>query len=101
MLGLPPFSKSQAFTTDDVKIVAEPLIKIYKLDSLANKYLFGSFAANDAEPIASKKFIYNGKKSNSSGFEIRGLESLQYKIDRNQFFELKNDGLQYVFKFRF
>ena len=100
-LGVSLFSTSQAFAADDVKNVAETLVKIYKLDSLANEYLFGSFAATDAEPIASKKFTNNSKKSVSSGFKIRGLKSLKYKIDQNQYFDLKKNSLQYVFKFRF
>ena len=95
------FSTSQAFAADDVKNVAEKLAKVYKLDSLVNEYLFGSFAATDAEPVANTKFTNNGKKSSVSGFEIKGLKRLQYKIDQNQFFDLKNDGLRYIFKFRF
>ena len=95
------FLTSQAFAADDVKYVAETLVKIYKLDNLANEYLFGSFAATDAEPVARKKFANNRKKSSSSGFKIRGLKRLQYKIDQNQFFDLRNDRLQYVFKIRF
>ena len=101
LLGVPIFSTSQAFAADDVENFVETLVKIYKLDSLANEYLFGSFAATDAEPIASTKFTNNDKKSNSSGFKIRGLKSLQYKIDQNQFFDFKIDSLHYVFKFRF
>ena len=101
LLGVPLFSTSQAFAADDVEKVAETLAKIYKLDRFANKYLFGSFAATDAEPIANKKFTNNRKKSSSSGFKLRGLKRLRYKIDHNQFFDLKNDGLQYFFKFRF
>ena len=101
LLGVHLFSTSQAFAADDVKNVAKTIAKIYKLDSLANEYLFGSFAATDAEPVASTKFAKNGKKSSSSGFKIRGLNCLQYRIDRNQFFDLKNDGLHYIFKFRF
>ena len=101
LLGVPLFSTSQAFAADDVKNVAETIAKIYRLDSLANEYLFGSFAATDAEPAASAKFTNNGKKSSSSGFKIKGLKKLQYKIDQNQFFELKNDTLHYVFKVQF
>ena len=100
-LGVSLFSTSQAFAADDVKNVAETLVKIYKLDSLANEYLFGSFAATDAEPVASTKLANYRKKSGSSGFKIKGLKRLQYKIDQNQFFNLRNDGLQYVFKIRF
>ena len=101
LLGVPIFSTSQAFAADDVENFVETLVKIYKLDSLANEYLFGSFAATDAEPVASKKFVNNRKKFNSSNFKIKGLKSLQYKIDHNQFFDLRNDRLQYVFKIRF
>ena len=101
LIGMPLFSTSQAFAVDDVSNAAESLAKLYKLDSLANEYLFGSFAVTDAQPGASAKFTNNGKKSSSSGFKIRGLKSLQYKVDQNQFFDLKNDGLRYVFKFRF
>ena len=101
LLGVPLFSTSQAFASDDGKNVAEALAKIYKLESLANEFLFGSFAANDAEPAASAKFINNGKKSSSSGFKIKGLKRLQYKMNQNQFFYLKNDALHYVFKFQF
>ena len=92
---------SQAFAADDVKNIAETLVKIYRLDRLANEYLFGSFAATDAEPLASKKFATNHKKSGSSGFKIKELKRLQYKIDQNQFFDLRNDHLQYVFKIQF
>ena len=101
LLPVSLFLTSQAFAADDVKNIAETLIKIYKLDGLANEYLFGSFAATDAEPVASKKFVNNRKKFSSSGFKIKGLKSLQYKIDHNQFFDLRNDRLQYVFKIRF
>ena len=101
LLPVSLFLTSQAFAADDVKNIAETLVRIYKLDSLANEYLFGSFAATDAEPFASKKFVNNRKKSSSSGFKIRGLKRLQYKIDQNQFFDLRNDRLQYVFKIRF
>ena len=101
MLPVSLFLTSQAFAADDVKNIAETLVKIYKLDSLANEYLFGSFAATDAEPIARAKNTNNDKKSSSSGFKIKGLKRLQYKIDQNQFFNLRNDGLQYVFKIRF
>ena len=101
LLGVPLFSTSQAFATDDVKNVATALAKIYKLESLANEFLFGSFAATDAEPTAGAKYTNNGKKSSSSGFKIKGLKRLQYKIDQNQFFNLKNDTLYYVFKFQF
>ena len=101
LLAVSLFSTSQAFAADDVKNIAETLVKIYKLDSLINEYLFGSFAATDVEPVASKKFANNPKKSNSSGFKVKGLKRIQYKIDQNQFFDLRNDRLQYVFKIRF
>ena len=54
-----------------------------------------------AEPTASTKFTNNGKKSSSSGFKIKGLKKLQYKLYQNHFFDLKNDTLHYVFKFQF
>ena len=95
------FSTSKAFAAADVKSVAETLVKIYKLDSLANEYLFGSFAATNAEPVVSTEFANNGKKSVSSGFKIRGLKRLKYKIDQNQHFDLKQNSLRYVFKIRF
>ena len=101
LLGMPLSSTSQAFAVDDVNNAAETLAKLYKLDRLAEEYLFGSFAAIDAQPVANAKLANNGKKSSSSGFKIRGLKSLQYKLDQNQFFDLKNDGLHYIFKFRF
>ena len=101
LLGVPLFSTPQAFAADDVKNVAVALAKIYKLESLANEFLFGSFAATDAEPAASAKFTNNGKKSSHSGFKIKGLKRLQYKMDQNQFFDLENDTLHYVLKFRF
>ena len=101
LLGVPFFSTSKAFAAADVKNVAETLVKIYKLDSLANEYIFGSFAATDAEPVASTEFTNNGKKSVSSGFKIRGTKRLKYKIDQNQYFDLKKNSLHYVFKIRF
>ena len=101
LIGVPIFLTSQAFAADDVKNVAKALVKIYKLESLANEFLFGSFAATDEDPATSAKFTNNGKKSSSSGFKIKSLKKLQYKIDQNQFFELKNDTLQYVFKVQF
>jgi len=101
LLGVPLFSTSQAFASDDVKNVAEALAKIYRLESLANEFLFGSFAATDAESAASAKFINNGKKSSSSDLKAKGLKRLQYKMNQNQFFYLKNDALHYVFKFQF
>ena len=101
LLGVPLFSPSQAFAADDVKNVATALAKIYKLESLANEFLFGSLAAPDAEPQASAEFTNKYKKSSSSGFKIKGLKKLQYKMDQNQFLDLKNDGLHYFFKFQF
>ena len=101
LLAIPLFSTSQAFAADDVNNAAQTLAKLYKLDRLANEYLFGSFATTDAQPVAGTKFTSNGKKSSSSGFKIRGLKRLQYKVSQNQFFDLQNDGLHYVFKFRF
>lgn len=98
---VPLFSTPQAFAADDAKNVAEALVKIYKLESIANEFLFGSFTPTDARPVASAKFTNSGKKSSSSGFKIKGLKRLQYKIDQNQFFDLKNDALRYVFKFQF
>ena len=101
LVGAPLFSTSQSFAADDVKNVAEALAKIYKLESLANEFLFGSFAATDAEPAASAKFTNNGKKSSSSGFKIKNMKKLHYKMDQNQFLVLRNDGLHYFFKFQF
>ena len=101
LLGGPLFSTSQAFAADDVKSAAVALAKIYKLESLASEFLFGSFAATDAEPIARAKNTNNDKKSSSFGFKIKGLKKLQYKIDQNQFFDLRNDALHYVFKIQF
>lgn len=92
---------SQAFGADDVNKAAEALAKLYKFDRLANGYLFVSFAATDAQADASAKYINNGKKSGSSGFKIRGLKSLQYKIDQNQSLDLKKSGLSYVFRIQF
>ena len=102
LLSVAPFCiSSQAFATDDINKAVESLAKLYKVDKLLNETVFGSFAATDAQANASAKYINNGKKSGSSGFKIRGLKSLQYKIDQNQFFNLKNDTLYYVFKFQF
>ena len=101
LLGATLFSTSQVFAADDVKNVAKALARIYKLESLANEFLFGSFAAIDEEPAASAKFTNNSKKSSSAGFKIKGLKRLQYKIDQNQFFDLKKDALHYVFRFQF
>ena len=99
--GVPFFITSQAFGADDVNKAAETLAKLYKFDKLANGYLFGSFAATDAQADASAKYINNGKKSGSSGFKIRALKSLQYKIDQNQILDLKKSGLSYVFRVQF
>ena len=101
LIGAPLFSTSQSFASDDVKNVAEALAKIYKLESLANEFLFGSLAAPNAEPQASAEFTNKYKKSSSSGFKIKGLKKLQYKMDQNQFFDLRNDGLQYSLKLQF
>ena len=101
LLGAPLFATSQAFASDDVKSAAEALAKIYQLESLANELLFGPFAVTDAEPTANAKSINNDKKSIYSGFRITGLKRLQYKMDQNQFFDLKSDTLRYVFKFKF
>ena len=101
LLAVSLFLTSQAFATDDVKTIAETLVKIYKLDNLANEYLFGSFAATDAELATGSKNTNNSKKSSSSGFKIKGLKRLQYKVSQNQFFDLRNDALHYVFKIQF
>jgi len=87
----------QASGADDFNKATEALTKIYKFDKLANGYFFGSFAANDS----STKYKKNMKKSGSSGFNIRALKSLQYKIDQNQILDLKKSGLSYVFRVQF
>ena len=92
---------SQAFAADDVNKAAEALAKLYKLDKSINGYLFGSFAAADEQANTSTKYTNYDKKSSSSGFKIRGLKSLQYKIDQNQILGLRNRGLNYVFKIQF
>ena len=92
---------SQAFAADDVNKAAEALVKLYKLDKSINGYLFGSFAATDKQANTSTKYTNYDKKSGSSGFKIRGLKSLQYKIDQNQILGLRNRGLNYVFKIQF
>jgi hypothetical protein len=92
---------SQAFAADDVNKAAEALAKLYKLDKLINGYLFGSFAAIDEQVNTSTKYTSHGKKSGSSGFKIRGLKSLQYKIDQNQILGLRDSGLNYVFTIQF
>ena len=43
-IRVPFFSTSQAFAADDVKSAAVALAKIYKLESLASEFLFGSFS---------------------------------------------------------
>ena len=92
---------SQAFATDDVNKAVESLTKLYKVDKLLNETLFGSFAATDSAANVSPKYTYNRNKSGSSGFKIKGLKSLQYKIDPNQILGLKNSGLSYVFTIQF
>ena len=92
---------SQAFAADDVSKAAEALAKLYKLDKSLNGYLFGSFAASDVQANTSARFTSYGKKSGSSGFKIKGLKSLQYKIDPNQVLGLKESGLNYVFTIQF
>ena len=92
---------SQAFATDDVSKAAEALVKLYKLDKSINGYLFGSYAATDKQSNTRTKYTNYDKKSSSSGFKIRGLKSLQYKIDQNQILGLRDSGLNYVFKIQF
>ena len=92
---------SQAFAADDVSKAAEALAKLYKLDKSLNGYLFGSFAASDVQANTSARFTSYGKKSGSSGFKIKGLKSLQYKIDPNQGLVLKENGLNYVVTIQF
>ena len=92
---------SQAFSADDDNKAAEALAKLYKLDKSINRYLFGSFAASDVQANTSASFTSYDKKSGSSGFKIRGLKSLQYKIDQNQILGLRDSGLNYVFKIQF
>ena len=92
---------SQAFAADDVSKAAEALAKLYKLDKSLNGYLFGSFAATDAQASTSTRFTNYSKKSSSSGFKIRGLKSLQYKIDQHQNLGLRDSGLNYVFTIQF
>ena len=92
---------SQAFSADDVNKAAEALAKLYKLDKSINGYLFGSFAETDKQANTSTKYTNYDKKSGSSGFKIRGLKSLQYKIDQNQILGLRDSGLNYVFKIKF
>ena len=92
---------SQAFAADDVSKAASALTKLYKLDKSINGYLFGSFASTDGQANTTVKYKNNGKTSGSSGLKIRGLKSLQYKIDRNQILDLKDSSLSYVFKIQF
>ena len=92
---------SQAFATDDFNKAAESLAKFYKVDKLLNEHLFGSFAATDSLAHVGPKYTYNGNKLGSSGFKIKGLKSLQYKIDQNQILGLKANGLNYVFTIQF
>ena len=99
--GAPLCISSQAFATDDVNKAFESLTKLYKVDKLLNETLFGSFAATDSPVNVSPKYTYKSNKSGSSGFKIKGLKSLQYKIDSNQILGLKNNGLSYVFTIQF
>ena len=92
---------SQAFAAEDISKAAEALAKLYKLDKSINGYLFGSFSATDEQANTSTKYTNYGKKSGSSGFKIRGLKSLQYKIDQRQILDLRDSGLNYVFKIQF
>ena len=92
---------SQAFAAEDISKAAEALAKLYKLDKSINGYLFGSFAASDAHANTSTRFTSYGKKSGFSGFKIRGLKSLQYKIDQHQILGLRDSGLNYVFTIQF
>ena len=99
--GVPFYLTSQAFAADDVSKAANALTKLYKLDKSINGYLFGSLAATNEQANTIIKYTNGGKKSGSSGFKIRGLKSLQYKIDRNQILNLKDSSLSYVFKIQF
>ena len=99
--GAPFCISSQAFATDDVNKAVESLAKLYKMDKLLNETLFGSFAATNSSANIGPKYNYRNKKSDSSGFKIKGLRSLQYKIDANQSLGLKNSGLSYVFTIQF
>ncbi len=99
--GVSLCSTSQAFAADDVNKAVESLAKLYKVDKLLNETLFGSFAATDSQTNVSPKFSDKGNKSGSSGFKIKGLKSLQYKIDQNQVLGLKESGLNYVFTIQF
>ena len=99
--GVPVCLTSQAFAADDVSKAAHALTKLYKLDKSINGYLFGSFAATNEQTNTRLKYANSGKKSGSSGFKIRGLKSLQYKIDQNQIVDLRDRSLSYVFKIQF
>ena len=99
--GAPLCISSQALATDDVNKAVESLAKLYKVDKLLNETLFGSIAATDLPVNVSPKYTYKSNKSFSSGFKIKGLNSLQYKIDSNQILDLKNSGLSYVFTIQF
>ncbi len=101
LTGVPLCQPSQVFAADDVNKAVESLAKLYKVDHLVNEYLFGSFAATDAPSDISPRYNNNDNKSGSSGFRIRGLKSLQYKVDENQIFGMKANGLSYVFTFKF
>ena len=101
LTGVPLCLTSQAFAADDVSKAAKAVAKLYKLDKSINGYLFGSFAATDERANTRTKYTNNGKKSGSSGLKIRGLKSLQYKIDRNQILGLKDSSLSYVFRIQF
>tara|TARA_A100001015_G_C14959521_1_gene700233 strand:+ start:276 stop:617 length:342 start_codon:yes stop_codon:yes gene_type:complete len=92
---------SQAFAADDGNKAATVSAKHYKFDKLANGYLFGSFADTDAQADANIKYTNNNKKLGSPGFKIRGLKSLQYKINQNQILDLRKSGLSYVFRVQF
>ena len=99
--GVTICSTSQALAADDVSKAAKALAKLYKLDKSINGYLFGSFAATNEQSNTSAKYTKNDKKSGSSGLKIRGLKSVQYKIDQNQTLDLKASGLSYVFRIQF
>ena len=99
--GAPFCISSQAVATDDVNNAVESLAKLYKVDKLLNETLFGSFAATASSANVDPKYNHKNKKSDSSGFKIKGLKSLQYKIDSNQILGLKNSGLSYVFTIQF
>ena len=102
LLSVAPFCiLSQAFATDDVNKAVESLAKLYKVDKLLNETVFGSFAATDSSTNVGPKYTYKSNKSGSPGFKIKGLKSLQYKIDSNQILGLKNSGLSYVFTIQF